>query len=180
MVKYNIADLKYLTKKERQEDVEEVWEKLKNHYCCTKPSHVKDLKLAYEAYDRGDRANCRKALIALFENMNLVQPTWFNPWTVRLRNLLKLRKMLKYTELGQDQNCKTAYYLYSIIEEPVLARIPANLKLAYKNNLHYLTPGITRMLQKYKNDPADDELWEKINNLMARNLDAEAQTAEQQ
>jgi len=56
-------------------------------------------------------------------------------------------------------------------------KIPQNLRLAYKDYpVAGMPQGLIRMLQNHANDPADDELWNEINDFMERDLDAEDQT----
>ena len=49
-----------------------------------------------------------------------------------------------------------------------------------KDCLNDLSPGFIKILQRFSNDPTDDQLWKKINDFMERDLDAKVQTADQQ
>ena len=71
--------------------------------------------------------------------------------------------MLEATEQAYDLELDLYPTFYGMIKEEILNRVPLNFRLAYKDNLGDLSPKIINMLQKYANDPADNELWEKIN-----------------
>ena len=143
------------------------------------PEELKALKEAFEACYAKDWSMCRSALLLyleyVYEDILLFDVAQWNN-----KHIFKWKKMLEETDLGYESECDLYCIFYGNVRDEILNRIPPNFRSAYKDYLNDLSPGFIKILQRFKNDPADDQLWKKINDLMERDLDAKVQTADQQ
>ena len=138
------------------------------------PEELKALKEAFEACYAEDWAKCRSALLVyleyVYEDILLFDVAQWNN-----RHIFKWKKMLEATDLGYESEGDLYCIFYGKVRDEILNRIPPNLRLAYKDYLNDLSPGFIKILQRFRNNPADDQLWKKINDFMERDLDAESQ-----
>jgi hypothetical protein len=144
---------------------------LKHPFC---PASLKALKEAFMACDAEDWPWCRAALDAYLNcTWEYILDFDVSQWSNR--HLFKWKKMLEATDWAYDTELDLYPTIYGMVKEEILIRIPPNFRLAYKDNLNDLSPGFIDMLQNYANDPSDDELWNKINDFMERDINAEDQ-----
>ena len=138
------------------------------------PEELKALKEAFEACYAKDWAKCRSALLVyleyLYEDIEFLDISQWNS-----KHLFRWKKMLEATDLAYESECDLYCSFYEKVKEEILDRIPLNFRSAYKDYLNDLSPGFITVLQRFRNEPADDQLWKKINDFMDRNLEAEDQ-----
>ena len=143
------------------------------------PEELKALKESFEACYAEDWSKCRAALLVyleyVYEDIVYLDISQWNN-----KHLFRWKKMLEATDLGYESEGDLYCTFYDKIKDEILNRIPPNFRLAYKDCLNDLSPGFIKILQRFSNDPADDQLWKKIDDFMQRNLEVEAQTADQQ
>ena len=157
---------------EQLEDTIELLQTAKSIGHAVWPEHLKSLKEAYEAHDSNDWNKCRSALEEFLEYA-YKDIFFFDLSNWSLRHIFRWQKMLAKIELENESDGKLYSEFARIIRKQLLDRIPSRLRLAYKDNLHNLTPGFIEMLRNFDNDFEDSERWDEIIEFMEKEIEPE-------